>query len=271
MIWCNWKRHFYKDAWFSPLLNKTANQVNSLIGAAILFFLLNIYPINWGANLRYGRPGLDWFDPEHLQDYKRINLTNVRVVECATSLFGVYLISSFPSYLRIFGEYISIFSLNFFCFMIIEFYRSLKYTTNLGKIETEVLCCKFDFLLEILRSTLFSLILSYYSMYKPEPRVPPEMMDNLYHFSNDIKCLEYFKMYIVKKHPDAIAIFIEASRRSIVSMSSTIEVVLEDSNYNEELLPYFDKYRKTKSFHTLKQLRISENRLATYGFSNVSG
>ena len=270
VIWCAWRRNKYRDSILFWPIKLIAREKYAAIGFIVAGLLVTVIMADWGAVLRFGRPGLDWFDPAYLLRYRILNQTTVRIFEMYTSILSVYLISTFPSYLRIMHEYISFFCLNYFSFWLRESYRRFKYSSPIPNIiENQILCCRPDFIFEIVRSVAFSLIMCYFSQYNdPPPRVPSDLISSWFHFSNDVECLSYFKLYLQRKNQKALSEYEEAVHNTTLGWESSIEQRFEDSGNKLAIESAFQNFLSTKSFKTLKKLRQDEDNLAAIGLTS---
>ena len=105
-----------------------------------------------------------------------------------------------------------------------------------------------DYLYDMIRSVIFSLILWYFSDYKETPRVPLRYVGQLQDFLNDDKCRMYFNKYLKHKGISELITETERINEEVLSLSQDRSILQFSSNLQQA----FEDYQTTRSFKTLE-------------------
>lgn len=261
VIWCQWKVHSLGEGRFYRIVKFMSYQKYSLIVITIILLVSPAILFNWGYSLTFSKPGLDWYDPDLLLQFQVKNLTTVRVVESIISLAGLYFLRSFPAELRIAKEYTILTSVNF----VTNWYYEIRKPILAFYPDTLNFDCSFfnvrsEFCGDMLRSTLFTIVIAAFLKVKRQPRVPPDRIHIFQDFTFDYQCAEVFTRYIAIKHPSRVE-ELAAMMHSMKSMT-VIELIFDLDSFNHE----FKAFKQTVAFKALKRMREDSNSVEKIGY-----
>jgi len=114
---------------------------------------------------------------------------------------------------------------------------------------------------DLIRAVLISSILFKYSNVQSTEKVPSNYMQNFEDFFNDLECTYYFKKFLSSKHPEAI-IDLEMIFADLVTDPNQSR----QSIFSPKLIMCFNKYKLTKSFITLFNLRVHNEKVMSKGY-----
>lgn len=122
-----------------------------------------------------------------------------------------------------------------------------------------------EFVGDMLRATIFSIILSLNTRYEKTHRVPSLYISSLTDFSQDAQCRAVFRNYLKKKFPEDLPSYeasllkIDTGKVAPFSSNAVIPPAIEER---------FQAYRKTKSFSTLRTIIIEAEEVEACGFKS---
>ena len=118
-----------------------------------------------------------------------------------------------------------------------------------------------EFMVDILRSTFFSVILGFFSKprRKPKMQVPSYNMHELSDFSADVECQVHFMKYLKAKDQQLLSDY-----SSSLSGLETDESMISEV-FSKQVQLAFRSYCKTVSFQTLFNIRLENDRVAELG------
>jgi len=253
--------------WYRKVLLVFSKQTWT-IGIMVVLMMLISVGNKWGETIQLSRPAIDWFDPKLTNAYRWHNITGIRITEGTLSIIALWFMSGFPSNLKIYQEVSVIIGLNFFWNWVFEVSRKIG---GHGEEEYTVVNCyilyyRSDFAADLLRSIVFPLVLCYYChYYKESVEVPPARISYLHDFCYDMECVKYFNKYLHKKYPnvvDDLNEYIQQAEGADVEHSKPGQ-----SNRSKGLNDAFERYKKTKSFSTLKRSKEEAEIIRSLGFT----
>ena len=173
---------------------------------------------------------------------------------------------SFPKDLRITQEAFSIIAFGMFWSWFYEVILRITTSSEINEKHSDcfVFSLRTDFIIDMLRSTFFSLILSYYTRYKKSSSVRNERMNNIYDFSKDVECQLYFRLYLKRYDQELYDEYIKSLERLMEVDDEDIDQV-----FSERISSRFEEYKRTRSYKTLNSLRVESDRILDYGYDRI--
>jgi len=134
-----------------------------------------------------------------------------------------------------------------------------------------------QFTSDCIRGLIFPFFLLIFSRYKQSRRVPSSLMYILDMYCKDPQCCEIFDMYLHKKCSfevkDAFECYIRLNFNLELEGSSIKSVVSISDSFAHSPCPVlvkaFSDFRLTRSFYTLRKIRVSAEQVESIGFTKA--
>jgi len=264
VIWSQWKSYVSKvekPPWIVSLMSE---QRRAIIVMCLFSLLLNIVGFNWGEDQVVNIGALNWFNPKRLHGYQYKNNTFMRVVELFLFLIAQYMLRDFHENLSVGKELRVLLMINLFS---ICFYEMVKMLLGPGDRDLFVDECSIFNLNEganrdLFRALIVTSVLLFFSKQKSVERVPSTFLQNFDDFTKDQECLEYFTKYTKHHNPDAV--------NDLNFLFSDLVIINPNQSRasicSERLKKCFEDYKLTKSFNTLRQLRVKNEKVMSKGY-----
>jgi len=262
-IWCQWRKYQIRMLKIRPLLFLFGWEGRALIVVICFLFFLTV-SIHWGGGLALHKFALDWYNPDRMSLYQSMNMTSIKTVEMGLAIFGLFLMERLPDDLKIGKEYHLIVSLNFF----VNWYFELSRIYEAQGSKSVLFHCAFntlrdEYLVDTIRSGIFSAILLRYSRYVKESSVPTSLITSLYDFCHDPLCRQTFQKYLHARFP---TVNTQQFQGFIVQLDRG-ENLRESVYPGDQLEEVFNQYMHTKSFQRLRRIKAEEERVASIAFT----
>lgn len=233
--------------------------MKALLVLFLFVLILICFLLDFGMGISINKPAMDVYIPSLTKHFWIRNMTNLRIIEAASTLLGIYLVRYFPDDLKINQEYMLIVGANFFFNWYFEVRRTSTPYIQSSRSNTVSEACGLlnmrpEFAMDLLRSALFPLFLFYYTNLEAEERIPPDRMHVLLEFMHDRQCERAFRHYLRETDPD-----------SIDNLDDMLRSLLEDTQggrdrsfCNSGIESNFKLFKKTRSYFTLHRKRTEQ-------------
>jgi hypothetical protein len=273
VIWCQWKEKSFRKSklWVVVKLMASNHLSIPIYLSSMLFLAVLVSP----DSFILGSPYLDSFIPDHVRFYFVKNTTVLKGLESAVSLVGLIFMTRFPDNLKICSELTSLIFVRLFMVVFSEFSR--RFTRQTEGFECGQQSLHNQFTSDCIRGLIFPFFLLVFSRYKQSRRVPSGLMYNLDMFCKDHQCCEVFYLYLQRKcsfeAKEAYERYIRENFDLQVDSSSIKQSVsiYESFDYSPSpvLVKAFSSFRLTRSFLTLKKIRVSAEEVESIGFTKA--
>jgi len=257
-IWVQWKKKYISRSKFRWILHVFGTQVRVVWFSILLSIFLGTVGSNFGVQVSLSKPAINWYSPGMIKWYVIHNSTLSKALELMFAMIGLFLMSSFPSSLRIMEEYSVLTASSLCIWWIIETgYRLSPRTTEscfLGVLRLE-------FCSELLRCLVFSIVLAFYSQRQESLHCPSNRLYDFSDFCRDMKCVQLFRKYLKQKYPQRVSEY-DLSLQELYSTAHEYD----GSTILRRSMAEFRSYKQTKSYNRLKQQRAIEEEVEAIGY-----
>ena len=249
VIWFQWKgiQMRWRNRFWKLLLKIMTDQKRVLVFAVVYCLIVFCAFYGDGRFFILYKPNLDWYFKELKGRVMFTNITILRVLELMTGLGALITVRTFPKDLRITEEYFVLLLIGIIFGWLYEVQPRLENKEDNGWTCLPVLYLRVEGLIDISRSLVFSLILSYYTRYKKQNHVPYNRIFFLEEFSKDLYCQIYFRKYLKSLNRGMEVVYTE----ELIRYGQE-----EEFSYSDELIRHFNKFKQTKSFAHLSHSRL---------------
>lgn len=264
VIYSQWKKNILRKSKYWRFLLILCSQSKAILIGLVLQLLHVGLVYNLGSDMITNKPVLDWYNPSRMRDYQAKNLTILRIFESVLSITGLFLMRNLHDKLNIFREYAFIITVNT-CFNWYYEMRRLLVGHSLASTDCAMLSIRSEFIGDMIRSSIFPLILALYCRSTEKSMaVPAGFIGSFPDFCRDEQCVSTFKKYLQEKCPESTERF-DDSLQTLKHNS-----ILDNPMCLDGFTKEFQDFKKTRSFHTLRRLRVEEECISSIGYTTVS-
>jgi len=266
VIWCQWKEKSFRKSkyWVIVKLMGSIHLSIPIFLSSMLFLAALVAP----DSFIQGSPYLDSFIPGQVQFYFLKNITVLKGLESVVSLIGLIFMTRFPDNLKIYRELTSLIFVRLCMVIFSEFSRRITRETEGFECGPHSDC---------IRGLIFPFFLLIFSKYKRPRRVPSSLMYNLDMFCKDPQCCEVFYVYLHRKCTFQAKEAYERYIRENFDLKADCSGIKQSVSINESfdhspspvLVKAYSDFRLTKSFFTLKKIRVSAEEVESIGFTKA--